>query len=160
MWVHQGHHALNTDCRFCWLWRWLVILDSRKAEACPHLGLVLNQAANSVDFIPDWWVVLLRTVQSGTVQPHELLSDIHAKSICLSSPLRDPWICGYLAFPYTKPSGGHRSFISWMTSAAISVLLSSTTHLVGVTKGYQQPTRSKKEKNTQKLKGCFWFLLR
>lgn len=33
-----------------------------------------------------------------TVQSQELLSAIHAKSICLISPLGDPWLCGYLAF--------------------------------------------------------------
>lgn len=58
-----------------------MIPDGRKAELCPHLGLVPNQAAYSVKFIPDWCVVLLRTGQSESPQSSPI-------NYCLTSMLR------------------------------------------------------------------------
>lgn len=50
------------------------------------------------------------------------------------------------------------SFLGWLQQQ-FQFFYHLQPNLVGVTKGYQHPTRSKKEKNTQKLKGCFWFPL-
>lgn len=90
----------------------------------------------------------------STVQSHELFSAIHAKNICLISPLRDPCIFEYLAFPYQakqRPQGLH--FLDDFSSN-FSSLSTLQPNQVGLPRPNQElPSRRKVQKNWKVISG-------